>query len=561
MAMRLDAGTADKLCQDTLQTRGIDGATVASGRRMGDERLAGRATAPGGAPPRLQLTGIVKQFPGCLANDHVDLAVQPGEIHALLGENGAGKSTLVKIVYGILRPDAGEIRWQGEPVRIANPGFARKLGIGVVFQHFSLFEGLTAAENIALGINDAAARRGLKARIAEVSATYGLAIEPDRAVHDLSVGERQRIEIVRCLIQNPQLLIMDEPTSVLTPQEIDRLFTILRRLAAEGRSILYISHKLEEIAALCQHATILRQGRVVAEADPQRESAARLAELMIGSELKSLKHGAAQNGAAAPRLVVQHLSLASTQRFGTDLKDVSFSVAGGEILGIGGVAGNGQTELMSALIGETLCERAEAIAIDGNPVGKLGPELRRRRGAAFVPEERNGHGAVGEMTLSENGYLSAHHRLNLVRHGLIDAAAAVRFARRVIEGFDVRTSGTAAKARSLSGGNLQKFIVGRELLQAPGVLVINQPTWGVDAGAAAAIHQALLDLAGSGTAVLIISQDLDEIFAICNRIAVINHGRLSAARPVDAVTLQEIGLLMGAVQNQAGKDADDAHPA
>jgi ABC-type uncharacterized transport system ATPase subunit len=497
---------------------------------------------------RLRLRGIVKRFPGCLANDNVDLSVHPGQIHALLGENGAGKSTLVKIIYGILRPDAGDIIWQGRHVQIANPAFARKLGIGVVFQHFSLFEGLTAAENIALGINDPAQRRDLKHRIASTSASYGMAVDPDRAVHDLSVGERQRIEIVRCLLQNPQLLIMDEPTSVLTPQEVEQLFVTLRRLASEGRAILYISHKLEEIAALCEHATIMRLGRVVAECDPRRETARHLAELMIGGKLATPKRRKPRGDAGASRLAVHGLNLRSDERFGTDLKNISFAVAGGEILGIGGVAGNGQAELMSALTGETTCDPPGAITIDGAPVGQLGPAARRLRGAAFIPEERNGHGAVADMTLAENAFLSAHRRLNLVRHGIIDEAGARAFAGKVIGGFDVRTSGPDAAASSLSGGNLQRFIVGREILQAPGVLVVSQPTWGVDAGAGAAIDQALLDLAEAGTAVLIISQDLDEIFSLCDRVAVIAQGSLSDARPTDEVTPEEIGLLMGGIR-------------
>jgi simple sugar transport system ATP-binding protein len=512
------------------------------------------------ASPLLTLAGITKRFPGCLANDRVDLAVLPGEIHALLGENGAGKSTLVKIIYGVLQPDAGEIRWQGAPIRIPSPNAARRLGIGMVFQHFSLFEALTVAENIALAIDDPAQRQGLRGRIVEVSTAYGLALDPDRAVHDLSVGERQRIEIVRCLLQNPRLLIMDEPTSVLTPQEVSKLFETLRRLAREGCAILYISHKLEEIKALCERATILRLGRVVAECDPRQESAQRLAELMIGSELKAPTHGRRPQPDAKPRLELNGLSLPSDQQFGTDLKDISFTVAGGEILGIGGIAGNGQNELMAALSGETRAGRADAIRIDGKPVGHLGPGGRRALGAAFVPEERNGHGAVGAMSLSENGFLSAHCRRGLVSYGLIDGRRTLGFTQEVIEGFDVRSRGPGAEAHSLSGGNLQKFIVGREILQHPGLLVVAQPTWGVDAGAAAAIHQALLDLAEGGSAVVVISQDLDEIFALCDRIAVIAGGRLSAARPIEAVSVEEIGLLMGGGMNGVTGERD-AHPA
>ena len=520
-----------------------------------------RRTSGAAGVPLLELSGIVKRFPGVLANDDVALAVRPGEIHALLGENGAGKSTLVKIICGVLRPDAGAVRWRGEPVEIANPAAAHRLGIGVVFQHFSLFDGLTAAENIALGLGDAKQRRDLKRRIAAISANYGLSVHPDRAVHDLSVGERQRIEIVRALLQDPQLLIMDEPTSVLTPQEVEQLFITLRRLASEGCAILYISHKLEEITALCHRATVMRLGRVVAECDPRRETARRLAELMVGGELKIPARQQSSQRRGAPRLVVEGLSLSSDERFGTDLKDIAFAVAGGEILGIAGVAGNGQAELMAALTGETLAQNPAAILIDGTPVGELGPAARRLLAAAFVPEERNGHGAVGEMTLAENAFLSAHRRLKLIRHGLIDERGAAEFAAAIIRRFDVRTSGAAAKARALSGGNLQKFIVGREILQKPGVLVISQPSWGLDAGAAAAVAQALLDLAEEGAAVLIISQDLDEILSLCDRIAVIHQGSLSPVRSVHEITAEEIGLLMGGVRDALDNEVGRAHPA
>jgi simple sugar transport system ATP-binding protein len=510
--------------------------------------MTGQAATGTGADrgtPLLQLAGIVKQFPGCLANDHVDLTIQPGEIHALLGENGAGKSTLVKIIYGVLKPDQGEIRWQGQSVVVQNPNHARRLGIGMVFQHFSLFEALTVAENIALGLTDAADRKGLRARIGEIGRAYGLQLDPDKAVHDLSVGERQRIEIVRCLLQKPKLLIMDEPTSVLTPQEVDKLFETLRRLAREGCAILYISHKLEEIRALCERATIMRLGKVVAHCDPRQETARHLAEMMIGTELKAAAHHARAGRDAAPRLVVKDLSLKSEQQFGTDLRQVSFSVKGGEILGIGGIAGNGQSELMAALSGEIPAAGPDVIVIDNVPAGRLGPRARRGLGGCFVPEERNGHGAVRDMSLSENAFLSAHVRQALARHGLINAGKSAGFAEDVIKSFDVRTTGSTAEARSLSGGNLQKFIVGREVKQGPSVLVVAQPTWGVDAGAAAAIHQALIDLADGGAAVVVISQDLDEIFAICDRIAVIAEGRLSQAIPVAEASVEQIGQWMG----------------
>jgi general nucleoside transport system ATP-binding protein len=504
-----------------------------------------RSTAVPETQPLLTLSGIVKQYPGCLANDNGALTVGQNEIHALLGENGAGKSTLVKIIYGVIKPDQGEIRFQGKPIAIQNPAHARRLGIGMVFQHFSLFEALTVAENVALGLNDRKDRKGLRNRITDISESYGLPLDPDAAVHDLSVGERQRIEIVRCLLQKPKLLIMDEPTSVLTPQEVEKLFQVLRRLASEGCSILYISHKLEEIRELCDEATIMRLGRVVAHCNPKNKTAKELAELMIGAELRPQSHKRAAEGDTVARLVVDRLTISSSHQFGTDLKDVSMTVKSGEILGIAGIAGNGQTELMDALSGEELAGKPETITLDAVPMGHMGPRERRKIGGCFVPEERYGHGAVTTMTLAENAFLSGHVRAALARLGVINQARTEGFAKGIIERFDVRTTGPRAEARSLSGGNLQKFLVGREVQQLPSVLVINQPTWGVDAGAAIAIYDAIIQLADQGTAVVIISQDLDEIMLLCDRIAVIAGGRLSPPIPVADATVAQIGLLMG----------------
>ncbi|WP_341702478.1 ABC transporter ATP-binding protein [Ferrovibrio sp.] len=504
------------------------------------------------AVPLLETHGLVKRFGALVANDHIDLAVRPGEIHALLGENGAGKSTLVKMLYGLLQPDAGQILWQGDPAPAAEPRAARQRGIGMVFQHFSLFEAMTVAENVALGLDDAPRdARVLAKRIRDVSAAYGLPLDPARYVHDLSVGERQRIEIVRCLLQAPRLLIMDEPTSVLTPQEVDRLFATLRQLAAEGCAILYISHKLEEIRSLCDRATILRGGRVVAACDPQAETARSLAALMVGSEFRTAERRAAGAGgdagadAGAPRLEVAGLSLAAEAAHGVGIADVSFAVAAGEILGIAGVAGNGQGELLAALAGERLSDTAASLRINGEPAGRLGPSRRRRLGLGIVPEERNGHGAVPELSLADNVLLTARDRLGMVARGFLDRPAARRYAEKVIAAFGVRCKGPEAPAGSLSGGNLQKFIIGREILQEPDVLVVAQPTWGIDAAAVATVQQALLDLAARGCAVVVISQDLDELLALSDRIAVIHGGRLSAPRPTVSLTVDEIGLLMG----------------
>jgi ABC-type uncharacterized transport system ATPase subunit len=491
----------------------------------------------------LEVDGLTKSFPGVVANDHVSFRVGHGEIHALLGENGAGKSTLVKMIYGVLRPDSGTMHLHGETYAPASPSAARAHGIGMVFQHFSLFEALTVRENIELGISPELAKGDLHRRIIEVSDFYGLKLDPTRLVGQLSVGQRQRVEIVRCLLQNPRLIIMDEPTSVLTPQEVNILFATLRRLADEGCSILYISHKLEEIRALCHHATILRGGKVVATCIPAQETAKSLAEMMIGAIFMPARRG--ERTAREIRLRLDRLSLPSEHQFGVDLTDIAVEIHAGEIVGVAGVAGNGQEELMAALIGERPVSRFDAIQLNGQPVGGKGPDERRALGMCFVPEERLGHAAVPNMTLIENTTLSARIRKRLSRWGFIDFRRSESFSRQVVDAFNVKTAGLAHAARSLSGGNLQKFIMGREILQAPTVLIAAQPTWGVDAGAAAAIHQALIQLAKDGAAILIISQDLDELMAICDRIAVIADGRLTEAQAVGTLTIESIGINMG----------------
>ena len=513
-------------------------------------------------PTRLELRAISKRFPGVLANDSVDLNVAAGEIHALLGENGAGKSTLVKIIYGVLHADEGEMLWEGETVKVADPHAARNLGIGMVFQHFSLFEAMTVLENIALGIENPGDMTALAERVIEVSHAYGLPLDPGREVHTLSVGERQRIEIVRCLLQNPRLLIMDEPTSVLTPQEVERLFETLRQLSTEGVSILYISHKLDEIKQLCDRATILRGGKVVDSCDPKQETAKSMAAMMIGTEVRPLSQ---REGSSSEkiRLEVQGLNLDSDHAFGVTLRDVTFSVREGEIFGIAGVAGNGQNELFQALTGERPVHIAQEILIDGMAAGRMGAAARRRMGMCSVPEERNGHAAVPEMSLTENFILSGYGRMGLLSSGFIRNDAAEELSRRVVKDFNVKTAGVGASAGSLSGGNLQKFIVGREILQNPGVLVISQPTWGVDAGAAAAIHEALFALAEKGSAIIVISQDLDELMALSDHLAVINMGSLSKSMVTAKASIDEIGLLMGGLhgmtEHQPGPNGGNAN--
>ena len=514
-------------------------------------------TSPKRAEPLLQAIGITKRYGSFLANDGIDLDLYPAEIHALLGENGAGKSTLVKAMYGLIQPSEGELRWMGRKIVLAGPSEARALGIGMVFQHFSLFENLTVAENVALGLAPTESFKSISERLEETARVYGLPLEPKREVWRLSVGERQRIEIVRMLMQNPKLLILDEPTAVLTPQEADQLFVVLTRLKGEGRAILYISHKLDEVKRLCDTATILRGGKKISTCDPRLETAASLARMMVGGEIGEVKL-ASGGGVTVPRLVIHQLSLAPDDPHGTHLDDVSLEVRGGEVVGIAGVSGNGQDELFAALSGERLSPSDGAIVIDGLAAGLLGVNQRRRMGAAFVPEERLGHGTAPRMKLSENALLTGHAASGMVKHGFVDKPATLATVDRATETFDVRKAKRDPEAMSLSGGNLQKFIVGREILREPGVLIVSQPTWGVDAGAAATIRQALIDLAARGAAVLVVSQDLDELAEIADRIAVMFHGKLSPPLSAAEATRERLGLLMGGASTGKDPSGEDA---
>ncbi len=504
----------------------------------------------------LDVRGLTKIFGALTACDHVDLKVAKGEIHALLGENGAGKSTLVKMLFGTLTPNAGEIRWNGKAVMIRSPGEAKRLGIGMVFQHFSLFEALTAAENIALSLDAKTPISQIAERARTLSVNYGLPLDPGAHVGDLSVGERQRIEIIRCLLQEPQLIILDEPTSVLTPQEADKLFETLERLRNEGKSILYISHRLEEVQRICDRATVLRHGKVVGHCNPREETPASLARMMVGTSVHEVNRQAADVSTGDTLIEIAGLSQPAKTPFAMPLKNISLSVRAGEVVGIAGVAGNGQGEFFDAISGEVTQNSAGTVRIRGIDAGHLGISGRRLLGAGFVPEERLGHGAVPGMKLSEN-MLLARHRSDaraFLRGGLlgfVDRSSVEATTQRVIKEMDVRKSAEDPEAAALSGGNLQKFIIGRELDRSPSVMIVNQPTWGVDAGAAARIRQALIDLTRNGSAVIVISQDLDELFEISDRIAVMSHGEMSATIPIADATREKIGLLMGGADEAA----------
>ena len=504
-------------------------------------------SALGTAVPRLQLTGITKAYPAVVANSGISLTVQPGEIHAVLGENGAGKSTLMKIIYGAVKPDAGSMAVDGRSVAVRNPQEARALGIAMVFQHFSLFDTLTVAENVWLGLDKNLSLAEVSRRITATTQAYGLQLEPTRPVHTLGVGERQRVEIVRSLLTDPKLLILDEPTSVLTPQAVENLFVTLRQLAARGCSILYISHKLHEIRALCTACTVLRAGRVTGVCDPRDETNASLSRLMIGAEPPALEHREVALGATV--LEVRDLSLSREDQFGVDLQQIALQVRAGEVVGIAGVSGNGQKELLYALSGEDTRAAAQAIQVAGQGAGRLNPGQRRALGLHFLPEERLGRGAVPTLSLAHNLLLT---RRDAVGHGGWLKLRALRAqAAGIIARYQVKAGGPHAAAQSLSGGNLQKFLVGREIEARPLLLIVSQPTWGVDVGAAAQIRGELLKLRDSGCAVLVVSEEIEELFDICDRLYVMAKGQISPSLPRAEATLERVGQWMSGLWHEA----------
>lgn len=490
--------------------------------------------------PRLQLAHITKRYPSVVANNDVSLTVQPGETHAVLGENGAGKSTLMKIIYGSVMPDEGEVFWNGQPVQIRSPNEARALGIAMVFQHFSLFDTLTVAENVWLGVGKSMGLRDVTRSITAKAAEYGLDVDPLRPVHTLSVGEMQRVEIIRALLTDPKLLILDEPTSVLTPQAVERLFVVLRKLAAQGCSILYISHKLHEIRELCNACTVLRGGEVTGVCDPRGETNASLSRMMIGAEPPALEHHDRQPGEVVLR--VDRLRLPREDQFGVDLEGISMDVRAGEVVGIAGVSGNGQRELLYALSGEDRRAQPAMIQVSGRPVGRFGPAHRRHIGVHFVPEDRLGRGAVPTLGLAHNLMLTRTEAVT--RSGWIDLKALQAQAADIIRRFNVKAGGPNALARSLSGGNLQKFLVGREIDARPKLLIVSQPTWGVDVGASAQIRGELLALRDAGCAVLVVSEELEELFEISDRLHVLAKGRLSPSIPRAQASVSQIGEWM-----------------
>ena len=492
---------------------------------------------------RLELLALTKAYPGCIANDSVSLQVEPGEIHALLGENGAGKSTLMKMIYGVVKPDAGQMLWNDKEVSISGPAHARQLGMGMVFQHFSLFETLTVTENIALYLTPAeyGNLERLRERIIAVGDEYGLAINPDRLVHSLSVGEQQRVEIIRCLLQDIQLLILDEPTAVLTPPEVAQLITVLKKLARKGCSILFISHKLHEVNALCDKATILRGGKVTGTCVPSETSPTQMARLMLGDELE-LQDSLPAGSAGECLLALDKVTVKPRDAFAIHLQDIQLQLHAGEILGLAGVAGNGQDELVDLINGE-LRSDSGSLLLSGRDIGQIGVQQRRRLGMGVVPADRIGRGALGNMSLTENNLLTGYINQS-GKFGWLNWPLLKNRATDIIAKYKVKATGADASAKSLSGGNLQKFIIGREILQNPKVLVCFHPTWGVDVGAANLIHQELIKLRDQGTAILVISEDLDELYLLADRLGALCGGRLSPLAPKAEVPLGQLGQWM-----------------
>lgn len=504
-------------------------------------------------PPVLELHGITKSFPGVLANDHIDLTLEEGEIHALLGENGAGKTTLMNILYGLYSPDEGEIFVRGRRVEIHEPRDAIAQGIGMVHQHFMLVPVLTVTENVMLGVesvkNGVFLDRATAARrIREISEQYGLEVDPDATIKTLPVGVQQRVEIIKLLYREADILILDEPTAVLTPQEVEELFKIIRSLVAQGKSVVFITHKLKEVMAIADRITVLRNGRVVGTTAPSQTNEAQLASMMVGRQvLLQVEKGPARPGETV--LEVENLQV-TDDRGNPAVRGVSFQVQAGEILGVAGVQGNGQTELVQALTGLRPA-RDGRVRILGSDATNAPPRRILERGVAHVPEDRLRDGLVVQFPVADNLVLNTYYLSPFARLGVLNQPVILSTAEQRAREFDVRTPSVMIPASNLSGGNQQKVIVAREFSRPIRLLIASQPTRGLDVGSIEYIHRRIVQKRDEGCAVLLVSPELDEVMGLSDRIAVMYEGRIMDILPADRATREEIGLLMAGVRKEA----------
>ncbi len=489
----------------------------------------------------LKISNVTKIYPGCVANDNVSLEFNSGKIYALLGENGAGKSTLVKILSGVIIPDEGKIFLNESNLKLNSPLDAKKNDIGMVFQHFNLFETLSVFENLIIDSDEQ--RESLREKIDTIMKKYNFSIDLDIPVLNLSAGQKQKVEIIRCLIRSPKVLIMDEPTSVLTEQETSELFLSLKKFSEEGILIIYITHKLKEVMQLCDEVAVMRRGKLVSVSEIKNENIESLANKMVGQNLKTIKKKKATT-TSDELIKITNLNFTSEDPFETNLMNINFSVNRGECLGIAGISGNGQSELFQVLSGEIISNKS-SIEFNNNYIGDLNPQERREYLMAFSPEDRLEQAAIPQMKIFENVALNNFKSSNFFDNGLINENKIKEHSKKIISDFNVNTDNIELKSQFLSGGNLQKLIIGRELITSPDLLICFNPTWGLDVGAINYIHETLIKINEQNKSIILISTDTDELLKLSDKISVIHKGKLSKIMNAEEVTSEKLGILMG----------------